>query len=93
MNPLSPLAYHRRRKGNTLLLVGLIALATLGISVMVGMLYPILEHTTIAVLGPLSHFSLVYPTADSAPEASAVSQIRAHPDVARAVPENGAGIY
>ena len=93
MNPLSALIYHRRHKGNTLLMVGLIALATLGISVMVSMLYPILEHTTIAVLGPLSHFSLVYPTADSAPEASVVSQIRSHPDVARAVPENGAGIY
>ncbi len=93
MNPLSPLTYHRRRSGNTVLLVGLIALATLGISIMVGMLYPILEHTTIAVLGPLSHFSLVYPTAGSAPEASAVSQIRAHSDVARAVPENGAGVY
>ncbi len=93
MNPLSALTYHRRHKGNTLLLVGLITLATLGISVMVSMLYPILEHTTIVVLGPLSHFSLVYPTADSAPEASVVSQIRSHPDVARAVPENGAGIY
>jgi putative ABC transport system permease protein len=93
MNPLSPFTYHRRRKGNTLLLVGLIALATLGICVMVGMLYPILEHSTISVLGPLSHFSLVYPTASEAPETSVVSQIQAHPDVARAVPENGAGVH
>ncbi|MBL7077474.1 MAG: ABC transporter permease [Kiritimatiellae bacterium] len=89
MNPLSPLTYYRRHKRQTLLQVSLVALVTLGICLMVGMSYPILEHTSIVILGPLSHFSMVYPAVDLAPDPTIVSQIRAHPDVARVIPENG----
>lgn len=76
-----------------MLLVGLITLVTLGIYVMVGMSYPILEHNTAVVLGPLNHFSLVYPTGSSTLEPSVVSQIRAHPNIAQAMPENGQGLF
>ena len=37
MNPLSPLTYYFRHKRQTLLQVGLIALVTLGICLLVGM--------------------------------------------------------
>jgi len=73
----------------TLLQVSLVALVTLGICLMVGMSYPILEHTSIVILGPLSHFSMVYSAVDLAPDPTIVSQIRAHPYVARVIPENG----
>lgn len=89
MNPLSPFTYYRRHKRQTLLQVSLVALVTLGICLMVGMSYPILEHTSIVILGPLSHFSMVYSATDLAPDPTIVSQIRAHPDVARVIPENG----
>lgn len=93
MNPLSPFTYYRRHKRQTLLLVSLVALVTLGIYVMVGMVYPILEHQSALILGPLIRFSLVYPATGSSPEPAVVSQIRAHPDVARVMPENGLGLY
>jgi len=89
MNPLSPLTYYRRHKWQTLLLLVLISLTTLGIYVMVSMVYPILEHTSLVVLGPLSHFSLVYPAVDLSPDPAVVAHIRTHPDVARVIPENG----
>jgi hypothetical protein len=43
MNPLSPFTYYRRHKSQTLLLVGLIILMTLGIYVMVGVLDSVLD--------------------------------------------------
>jgi ABC-type lipoprotein release transport system permease subunit len=89
MNPLSPFTYYLRHKRQTLLQVSLVALVTLGICLLVGMSYPILEHTSIVVLGPLSHFSMVYPAGDLTPDPTIVSQIRAHPDVTRVIPENG----
>jgi ABC-type lipoprotein release transport system permease subunit len=93
MNPLSPLTYYRRHKRQTLLMMSLVSLVTLGVCIMVGMLYPVLEHNSIVVLGPLSHFSLVYPAVGSSPEPTVVSQIRAHPDVAGVIPENGLGLF
>jgi ABC-type lipoprotein release transport system permease subunit len=93
MDPHSPFTYHRRHKPQTLLMLGLVTLVTLGVYLMVGMLYPILEHNAAVVLGPLSHFSLVYATSSSSLDPTVVSQIRAHPDVARVIPENGLGLY
>ncbi len=93
MNPLSPFTYYRRHKRQTLLLVSLIALVTMGVYVMVGMLYPVLEHNAAVALGPLSRFSRVYPAAGLSPEPAVVSQIRAHPDVAQVIPENGLDLY
>jgi putative ABC transport system permease protein len=93
VNPLSPLTYYWRHKRHTFLLVGLITLVTLGISVMVGMMHPILQHQAATSLGALSHFGLVYPTAGRSLDPAVVAQIGAHPDVARTVPENGMGLW
>ncbi len=92
MNPLSAWTYYRRHKRQTLLLVSLVTLVTLGISIMAGMLHPILEHVSIVTLGPLSHVGLVYPAAGISLEPTVVSQIRAHSDVAEVIPENGLGL-
>ncbi len=93
MNPLSPFTYYRRHKRQALLQMSLVALVTLGVCLMVGTLYPILEHTSIIVLGPLSHFSMVYPAYDSSPDPTIVSQIRAHPDVAQVIQENSLRLF
>ncbi len=92
MNPLSPFTYHIRHKGNTLLLVGLIALVTAGIVVMVGMAQPILDHNTRSYVGFLSHFGLVRPAIGSELDPAVVSQIRTHPDIERVIPENGSDL-
>jgi ABC-type lipoprotein release transport system permease subunit len=92
MNPLSPITYYIRHKGNTLLLVGLIALVTTGIEVMVGMAQPILDHNTRSYVGFLSHLGLVRPVVGPELDPAIVSQIRTHPDVARVIPENGSDL-
>jgi len=88
MNPLSPFTYYRRHKRRALLLVSLITLVTMGLYVMVGVLDPFVEHTYITVR-QLTRFSLVYPATGLSLEPTVTSQIRAHPDVAHAIPENG----
>ena len=88
MNPLSPLIYYRRHKHSALLLVALIVLVTLGISIMIGVLDSVLENSFTAS-NYVTRFSRVYPVIGSSLEPTAVSQIRAHPDVERVIPENG----
>ena len=92
MNPQSAWTFHRRHLGSTLLLVSLIALATMGVCVMVGMLNPVLDHNSIITLGPLSRFSMVYPSAGSSLQPAVTSLLRAQPDVEQVIPENGMGI-
>ena len=92
MNPLSPLTYYRRHKRHALLLVGIVILATLGAYAMVGMMAPIRDHMATISLGPLTRFSMVYPEYDRFLDPAIVSQIRANPDVARVIPENGMGL-
>ena len=43
MNPLSPFTYYRRHKRQTILLVSLITMVTLGVYIMVGVLDSTLE--------------------------------------------------
>jgi ABC-type lipoprotein release transport system permease subunit len=85
MDPLSPMTYYRRHTRQTLLLVGLIALATLGVCVMVRLLDALIEQAEVSERH-LTRFSLVSAIGPSL-EPAVVSQIRAHPDVARVVPE------
>jgi ABC-type lipoprotein release transport system permease subunit len=68
--------------------VGLVILVTTGLYVMVGVLDPFVEHTFITIR-QLTCFSLVYPATGLSLEPTVTSQIRAHPDVARVIPENG----
>jgi putative ABC transport system permease protein/lipoprotein-releasing system permease protein len=86
------LTYYRRHKGQALLLVGIVVLATLGVYALVGMLAPIRDHMAYVSLGPLTRFSMVYPEYDRFLDPAVVSQIRANPDIARVIPENGMGL-
>jgi ABC-type antimicrobial peptide transport system permease subunit len=83
------LTYHRRHKWSALLLLALITLATLALYVMVSVLDSIPMRARFHYLTRLSR---VYPVAGSSLEAGVVSQIQTHPDVARAVPDNGLSI-
>ena len=88
MNPLSPFTYYRRHKRQTFLLVGLITLVTVGVYLMVGVLDSVLD-TAYNTANYLTRFSKVYPVIGNSLDPSVLSQIRAHPDVDRVIPENG----
>jgi ABC-type lipoprotein release transport system permease subunit len=85
MNPLSPSTYYRRHKGRALLLVILVGLATLGVCVMVRLPDAAIEQSRV-VIRYLTRFSVVSAIGPSL-EPGVVTQIRAHPGVARAIPE------
>ena len=87
MNPLSPFIYYRRHKRQTLLLLLLISLMTVGISVMVRLPDSFLEHMAYSesYKTRVSLVSAIGPTMDP----SLVSQIRSHPDVAQVMQEKG----
>jgi hypothetical protein len=86
MNPLSPLTYYIRHKRSALLLVALIALATMVLYTIVG----VLDSLTMQLdFSYLSRVSRVRPDTGLALESGVVSQIQAHPDVARVVWDNG----
>ena len=90
MNPLSPFTYYRRHKGQALLLVGLIAALTLGVFVMVGV---ITSSTDRALYGfhYLTRMSRI--TSGQGLDPGLVAQLRAHPDVAAVLPENGMLVF
>jgi ABC-type antimicrobial peptide transport system permease subunit len=87
MNPLSPITYYLRHKRQTLLLLVLISLMTLGISVMVRLPDSFLEHMyySESYATRISLVSAIGPTLDP----GLVSQIRSHPDVAQVMQEKG----
>lgn len=85
MNPLSPLTYYRRHKRSALLQIALISLATVGLFVLVGVLDAIPSRSNVSYLTRLSR---VIPTG-GALDPAVVSQIQTHPDVARAISDNG----
>jgi len=87
MNPLSAWAFHRRHKKSALLLLSLITLTTLGLYVMVA----VLDSLTLmnAEISYLKHVSQVIPNGEPLFEPDVVSRIQSHPDVERAIPENG----
>jgi ABC-type lipoprotein release transport system permease subunit len=85
MNPLSPFTYYRRHKRSALLQIALISLATVGLFILVGVLDAVPLRANVSYLTKLSR---VIPTAGTL-DPAAVSQIQTHPDVARAIPDNG----
>jgi ABC-type lipoprotein release transport system permease subunit len=85
MNPLSPLTYYRRHKRSALLQIVLISLATVGLFILVGVLDAVPLRANVSYLTRLSR---VIPTAGTL-DPAVVSQIQTHPDVARAIPDNG----
>lgn len=89
MNPLSPFAYYRRHKRAALLLLVLIGSLTLGVFMLVGamsagsesLIYPYHYLTRMSrILG------------GQALDLGSVAQLRAHPDVAAILPENGLSV-
>jgi hypothetical protein len=90
MNPLSPLTYYRRHKRAALVLIALIALATMVLYAIIG----VLDSLTLGLhLSYLSRLSLVRPEAGRSLEPGVISRIQAHPDVERVIPDNGVTIY
>jgi lipoprotein-releasing system permease protein len=85
MNPLSPLTYYRRHKRSALLQIALISLATVGLFILVGVLDTIPLRANMSYLTKVSRVSPKRGVLDPA----TVSQIQAHPDVARTIPDNG----
>jgi len=85
MNPLSPFTYYRRHKRSALLQIALISLATVGLFILVGVLDAIPLRANVSYLTKLSR---VTPTG-GALNPAVVSQAQTHPDVARAIPDNG----
>jgi ABC-type lipoprotein release transport system permease subunit len=85
MNPLSPFTYYRRHKRYALLLLTLIALTTLGISLMVRVLDSVIEYSG-TLDRYLTRFSIVS-AIGGVLDPGILPQIRAHPDVAQVVME------
>lgn len=85
MNPLSPFTYYRRHKQSALLQIALISLATVGLFALVAVLDSIPLRGNVSYLAKLSRVTPI----GSALDPAAVSQIQTHPDVARAIPDNG----
>jgi ABC-type lipoprotein release transport system permease subunit len=86
MNPLSPFTYYRRHKRSALLQIALISLATAGLFILVGVLDAAIPlRVNVSYITKLSR---VIPTGGTL-DPGVVSQIQTHPDVARAIPDNG----
>ncbi len=86
MNPLSPLTYYRRHIRNTVLLIALISLSTIGLYLMVGVLdsIPLRANTN-----DLTQVSRVSPVGGGVLQSGVISQIQVNPDVERVLPDNG----
>ncbi len=86
MNPLSPLTYYRRHIRNTVLLIALISLSTIGLYLMVGVLdsIPLRANTN-----DLTQVSRVSPVGGGVLQSGVISQIQVNPDVERVIPDNG----
>jgi ABC-type lipoprotein release transport system permease subunit len=85
MNPLSPFTYYRRHKRATLLLLVLIGLVTAGLYLAVALLWAISIEPMRSNQMYLSKFSIVYRGRESESDMAVVAQIRANPDVERAI--------
>jgi ABC-type lipoprotein release transport system permease subunit len=86
MNSLSALTYYRRHKRTTALLIALVMLATMVLYAIVG----VLDSLTMQLdFSYLSRLSRVRPDTGHALESGVISQIQAHPDVARVLSDNG----
>jgi len=100
MNPLSPFTYYRRHKGQALLLLVLIGSLTLGVTTMVrltdvlfeSMRFPFHYLTRMSRLMPSAGPDIDWQSRTSTSgtvDTGIAAQIRAHPDVAAVLPENG----
>jgi ABC-type lipoprotein release transport system permease subunit len=100
MNPLSPFTYYVRRKGQALLLMGLIAALTLGVYSLVSLSDVLLETmrqsahyltrmSRLSTGETLGVFGQSQALSGGALDPGIVAQLRAHPGVAAVLQENG----
>ena len=85
MNPLSVWIFYRRHKRRAALLLGLIGMVTAGLYLAVALLWAIAIEPIRSNHMYLSKFSMVWLGPEGASNAAVVGQIRANPDVERAI--------
>jgi len=90
MNPLSPVTYYLRHKRQTLLVIGLVALMTLGVCIMVRLLDTVPESYQTAA-NYLTRVNLVFANGPDL-DPGVAAQIRSHPQIAQIIPEKGLNI-
>ncbi len=91
MNPLSPLTYYRRHKLQALILTALMALAIMGLYLLIGLMQESYVTPEYTINRYLNNFSLVQ-SAVNALDPAVAAQIRTHPDVAQVLPQNNVQI-
>jgi putative ABC transport system permease protein len=91
LNPLSPFTYYRRHKGRALMLTALLALAVMGLYLLVGLMQESYVTPNFTINQYLSRFSLVQPDLHTLDPAT-LAEIRTHPDVAHVLPQNNVEI-
>jgi ABC-type antimicrobial peptide transport system permease subunit len=91
VNPLSPFIYYRRHKGRALMLTALLALAVMGLYLLVGLMQESYITPNFTVNRYLSRFSLVEPDLNTLDPATS-AEIRTHPGVAHVLPQNSVEI-
>ena len=90
MNPLSAWTFYRRHKRRAMLLLGLIALVTIGLYLLAALSWAMFVEPMRSNHMFLSKFSIVLPPGiEDELDASVAAQIRANPDVARVIPASG----
>lgn len=93
MNPLSTWTFYRRHKRRAALLLGLIGMVTAGLYLAVALLWAITIEPMRSNRMYLSKFSTVWLGRGGEPDATVAAQIRANPDVERAIPAtHGPGV-
>lgn len=91
LNPLSAFTFHRRNKRRSLSIFVTICLMVFGIHTMVSTLET-LNDTVFANNQHLRKFSTVSPKVERSLDPAVVSQIKANPNVAKVILDNGFGI-
>jgi len=87
VNPLSTWTFFRRHKRRAALLLSLISLVTVGIYLMVALVWAVFVEPGRSNYMFLSKFSVVIPKShENGPDPAVIAQIRANPDVARVIP-------
>ncbi len=92
MNPLSPFTYYRRHKRRGLLLTVLLALAVMGLYLLVGLFEESYVAPEYTINRYLRQFSLAQTDPAKRLDPAVAAQIRAHPDVAQVLPQNNVEI-
>jgi ABC-type lipoprotein release transport system permease subunit len=92
MNPLSPFTYYSRHKRQALMLTALMALAVIGLYLLVGLMQESYITPDYTINRYLSNFSLVQPDLGTTLDPAVAAQIRTHPGVAQVLPQNNVEI-